>query len=203
MAQVLIDDREARKTVMQLEIRNDPGCTISHACGDKGFAGTGDSVEHFFRRILCRRAKFDVARGNHLAGNAGDPVRREGGQRGRVGAVTGNAAAEEGVAGELGVPFPFQAQGASVEHPVVAIDNRAGFGTEGRAELRQMCTLVGGTAAGVGDGQIADPLRPWDGNRRARVDLRIEAMAQGVFGKWQHHGVKKENGTECSTRCRL
>ena len=75
---------------------------------------------------------------------------------------------------------------------MVAIDDRADFGPERRTKLRQMLAFVCGLAAAMGDRQIADPFRTGNGDRRPRVDLGVQAVAQRVFGERQHGSVEKK-----------
>ena len=191
----LVEDEEARKAVVDLEVGKNPRGVVSDPRGDHRAAAGRQPGEHRFRADFGGRPQLDVGGHDQFAGNAGQPFGMHGVEGGGFG-IEGLAAgqrAEEGVAGKLGMQFPAHAETAGVEHQVRVrtFDRMAGLRL---AQARQVvpCRLRLGGA--VLEHQVRDQHRAHQRNRRAGVELVVQALAERVLDDFGDRETRVHGG---------
>ena len=172
---------------MDVEVGEHPAGALGHARGDQGLAARRGLVEHAVGRHVVGAAQLDVGGGDELAGDVLAPRGGDGEQGVFLAGVAGLDAAEEGVAGELVVALPLQAEGAGVEEQVAAVG-----GGHGQPELFGQRGEVRGFAPGaalvVQEGEVGDVFGRFERDGRARMHLVVERLAQGMLFEQGHEG---------------
>ena len=122
--------------------------------------------------------------------------------------ITGLDVAEEGIAGELVVTLPLEAEAARVDEQVAAVGGVLGQpGMLGQTDLleqrSEVFDLVLCAAVVVQEGEVADVFRRAERDRRAGMDLVVERVAQRVLCEQGHGGrraarQRRESGNEVS-----
>ena len=187
-----------RETVMQMEVGHHPAGAVGDARGDHRLTVARLLVQHRLQWHLGDAAQLDVGGGDQLAGDGLAPGGGHMQQCVFVGAVFGLDAAEEAVARELVVALPLQAEALGLEQHMAGGGGRRVL-AELPGELGEMRGLAFGAALVVQEGEVGDEFRGVERNRRARMYLVTERLAQGMlFEQGGHGGLARRAAHRCA-----